>query len=137
MANTAVNPVSIKGKHFIKEPLPIQAANVATTDWHEMQVNVASGGAATITLTAPTDRGIALVRLVPSYRVATASGSIQVSDGTNQWGPFSIILAGPQKIDFDPPMLFAKGGTLTITMADGSQAKDLYAQGFVEGNSLV
>lgn len=117
-------------KHTGREPIPIAVAGQA--------VGVASGGAASVTL-APNDsqKGVALTNIDLGYRVAPTSGSIQASDGTLTWGPFTVLLGGLQRYQFDPPLLFTKGATVTVTMADGSQAKDLMAWGFCEGASVI
>lgn len=88
--------------------------------------NVASGGNATLTCTPATGYKVGVAWIDLGYRVA-ATGSIQISDGTTTWGPFTILLAGLQQIRFPNPLMFKKDGTVTITMIDGSQAKDLFA----------
>jgi hypothetical protein len=127
------------GRHkFVnQEPLAIAAAGA--------DINHASGSAAVVTLVPPTKDsgaaaaapGIALVRIDLGYRVAPTAGSIQASDGTLTWGPFTIILGGLQSIVFDPPLLFTAGATVTVTMGDGGQAKDLLALGYIAGNATV
>ena len=136
MANTAVSPVSLTGKQFVTEPLPINA-NGSGTDFREMQVGLTTGNDAVVTLNGTTDRGVALARIHYGYRTAPTAGSIVASDGTNQFGPFTVTLAGLQLLVFNPPILFAKNANVTITLKDGSVTKDLYAQGYLEGNELI
>lgn len=126
MANAVPTIMGYK-KTVAKQPLPIVA--------NEMSAAVASGGAATVVFTCPSDRNVAIACLDFGYRVAPTAGSIQISDGTLTWGPFTVVLAGLQTRTFDPPLLFTKGANVTVTMADGGQIKDLYAKGIVEGAS--
>src|SRR3974390_3334936 len=127
----AVTPIPYgRHQHIGKKPRLIQAA---TSSVAEQQTNIASGGNASIVVTPPADRGVVLEYIHLGYRVATATGSIQASDGTNTWGPFQVVVAGLVQIPFDPPLLFAKGAALTVTMADGSQAKDLYVGSHIDG----
>lgn len=127
MANATTN---IYGRHknFQEEPMGFTA--------NQLSAGVASGGAATVVFTCPTDKGVAVDYVDFGYRVAPTSGSIQISDGTLTWGPFTVILGGLQTRTFRPPLLFSKNANVTVTLADGSQTKDLFAQAHVDGVSL-
>lgn len=116
-----------RSKHVSKEAIPIAVAGQA--------VGTASGSNAAVTLVPPSDRGVCLTNIDFAYRtVATAPATIQASDGTLTWGPFNLALAfGLNRIVFDPPLLFTKGATVTVTLLDGTAVKDLMAWGYVEG----
>ncbi len=115
-------------KNFQKEPLPVLT--------NGMQAGVASGGAATVVLTAPAGAGGCIDYIDYAYRTTPTAGSIQISDGTLTWGPFTIAAAGKNRDNFDPPLLFSKGANVTVTLADGSVTKDLFAQGHIDGNEV-
>lgn len=117
------------GKHIAKEPIPIAVAGA--------DIAHASGSNAAVTLVPDTARGVALTNIDFAYRtVATAPTTIQASDGTLTWGPFQVPLAfGLNRIVFDPPLLFTKGATVTVTLLDGTAVKDLMAWGYIEGNA--
>jgi hypothetical protein len=116
------------------ERLRAPAANAGA-----MQTGIASGGAATVVITPPSTTadaaGVVIDRIDLGYRTAPTAGSIQASDGTDTWGPFTIVLAGLQTIVFDPPILFGVGLPVTVTLADGTAVKDLYVRSYLEGNS--
>lgn len=95
-------------------------------------VNVASGGAAAATMTPATGYRGGVEYIAFGYRVATASGSITISDGTLTIGPISVILGGLQQLTPPRGLLFGKNAQITVTMADGSQAKDMYVMFFQE-----
>lgn len=120
-----------RNKHVSKEPIPIAVAGQA--------VGTASGGNATVTLVPPSDKGVCLTNIDFAYRtIATAPASIQASDGTLTWGPFNLAIAfGLNRLVFDPPLLFTKGATVTVTLLDGTAIKDLMAWGYTEGQSLT
>ncbi len=118
-------------KTIAKRPIPLTSAGQA--------VGVASGGNATVTVVPPSDAGVALTNIDYAYRtVATAPATLQASDGTLTWGPFNLALAfGLNRIVFDPPLLFTKGATVTVTLLDGTASKDLMAWGYYEGQGMV
>lgn len=129
----AVVPIPYgRHKHVGREPIKIQAAGSSAG---EQQTGIASGSAATVVITPPADRGVVLDRIDASYRVAPTAGTIQATDGTNTWGPFTIVLAGLQQFIFDLPLLFLKGAAVTVTLADGGQTKDLYVASHIDGPS--
>lgn len=115
-------------KNIQKEPLPVLTNAMAS--------GVASGGAATVVFTAPAGVGVCIDYIDYAYRTSPTAGSIQISDGTLTWGPFTIAAAGKNRDNFDPPLLFTKGANVTVTLADGSVTKDLFAQGHIDGNEL-
>ena len=116
-------------KNFQKEPLPVQTNAMATS--------IAGGGAAVVTI-APGPKGSACIDYVDfDYRVATATGSIQITDGTLTWGPFTIVVAGLQTREFDPPLgPFTAGSAVTVSLGDGGQTKDLFVQAHVDGTEV-
>lgn len=129
MANA--NPTQVgRAKTIVKQFWPILA--------NEMATGVAGGGSATVTGLSPSaQKGTGVAYIDFGYRVAPTAGSIQISDGTLTWGPFTITLAGLQTRAFDPPLLFGKGNTVTVTLADGGQTKDLYVKFVEEGNEAI
>jgi hypothetical protein len=122
-----------RAKHITKEPYPISAT---AADYGH-----ATGSNAAVTF-APVDasNGVALIRIDFAYQTApTGRVTIGASDGTLVWGPFTILAAnapGLNTVVFDPPLLFTKGATLTITLLDGSVTKDLWAEAYIEGTNL-
>lgn len=127
MANALPAHLSVHKKTH-KEPLLVPA--------NAMQSGIASGGAATVVYTCPAGAAIAVDYIDYAYRTTPTSGSIQISDGTLTWGPFTIAAAGKNRDNFDPPLLFTKGTNVTVTLADGSVTKDLFALAHVEGNEV-
>jgi hypothetical protein len=115
-------------KNIQKEPLPVLA--------NAMQTGVASGSAATVVFTCPAGSNVCIDYIDYAYRTTPTAGSIQISDGTLTWGPFTIAAAGKNRDNFDPPLLFTKGANVTVTLADGSVTKDLFAQGHVDGTEV-
>lgn len=124
MANAA--PTLSFGKITRKQYVDILA--------NEFSYGVASGGAATVTALPNSGKKAGIAWIDCAYRVAPTAGSIQASDGTTVWGPFTLERAGLYHIVFDPPLLFKKDGTITVSLADGGQTKDLYVKFVEEGN---
>jgi hypothetical protein len=116
-------------KNVQKEPLPVQTNAMATS--------VASGGAAAVTYACPAGAAISVDYIDYGYRVASATGSIQITDGTLTWGPFEVIVGGLQTREFDPPLgPFTKGTNVYATLSDGGQTKDLFMQAHLEGTEV-
>jgi hypothetical protein len=97
----------------------------------------AGGSDLVLTITADPKRGIAVKQIDYAYTVATTTGAIKVTDGTNTWGPFPVLAGGLLTKTFDPPLVGKANANMVITMTDGGQTKSLYVTSFVVGGVLV
>lgn len=106
---------------------------------HDFQANgmaagVASGSNAVATCTPAAGYRCGVEFIHVNYRTAVSTGSIQISDGTLTWGPFTIPTAGLVQINFPRPIMFTKSAQVTVTMLDGSVTKDLYVAFMQDGS---
>lgn len=116
MANA--NPTRHVGKQIKVQPHEVDNNGNAT--------GITSGNAIAITCAplGPNYR-VGVEYIICNYRTSPTNGSIQISDGTTTIGPFGVGV-GMVQIKPPRPLLFGKGATVTVTIADGSVTKDAY-----------
>lgn len=98
------------------------AAGTLTTD-----LDVASGGPATVSLAAVAGETHAIDWIHLSYVAAPSSGSYVRVSGSSTGIIYEVDLsaAGPTVLEFFPPLVGARGEALTVTLTDGGEIKCL------------
>lgn len=90
-------------------------------------------GATVITITGQAGRCIVVEQVVWSYSASPAGGSVTIADGTTTLS-WDVTSGGFDQCVFSPPLAFAAGATVTITLADpgGAIVGKLVANAYVE-----
>ena len=72
---------------------------------------------AVVTITGQAARKVVISQVIWSYNSAPTGGAITIADGTTTLS-WDVTAAGPGSVTFTPPLAFAVGANVTVTIAD-------------------
>ena len=89
--------------------------------------------AAVVTITGQAGRKIVVSQVIWSYSSAPTGGAVTIADGTTTLS-WDVTAAGPGSVSFTPPLAFAVGATVTVTVADpgGAIVSKLVVNAYVQ-----
>ena len=89
--------------------------------------------AAVVTITGQAGRKIVVEQVIWSYSAAPTGGAITIADGTTTLS-WDVTAAGFNECTFSPPLAFASGATVTVTLADpgGTIVSKLIVNAYVQ-----
>ena len=89
--------------------------------------------AATVTITGQTGRRVTVSQVIWSYSAAPTGGAVTIADGTTTLS-WDVTAAGFDECTFSPPLAFAAGATVTVTLADpgGAIVSKLIVNAYVQ-----
>lgn len=89
--------------------------------------------AATVTVTGQAGRKVVVEQVIWSYSAAPTGGAVTITDGTVTLS-WDVTAAGFDQCLFSPPLAFAAGTNVTVTLADpgGAIVSKLIVNAYVE-----
>jgi len=101
-----VNPHGQGSKTIFPQSMIAAAGQYTTLD-----------NAAVVTITGQTGRRVVVEQVIWSYSAAPAGGAVTITDGTTTLS-WDVTAAGFNECTFKPPLAFAAGADVTVTLAD-------------------